>query len=130
MTRMMSFSVFGDNCTGPRVPVIAVGGSYGGMLSAYARINYPGTFTGAIAASAPITMTWPDVDSGLYAKIISRTFHDATVKGAKMTCDVAIYNSMMTIMTAPLTQLNSVFPVCKPLTATDRAPLQNLISQV
>ena len=38
----------------PETAVIGFGGSYGGMLAAWARMKYPQAFDGVIAASAPI----------------------------------------------------------------------------
>ena len=59
----------------PGAPVVAIGGSYGGMLAAWLRMHYPGSVVGAIAASAPIlafdgllTRAW---DDNSYWRVVS-----------------------------------------------------------
>ena len=72
--------VLKQNLDSAASPVIALGGSYGGMLSAWLRMKYPGSVQGAIAGSAPILafdglgggLRW---DSNAYWRVVTR---DAT----------------------------------------------------
>lgn len=76
----------------PDSPVIAFGGSYGGMLAAWWRVAYPHIVTGAVAASAPVLDFEGEVDAAAvesFAQIVTR---DASAEGgASPYCAVRAY---------------------------------------
>jgi pimeloyl-ACP methyl ester carboxylesterase len=62
-------------------PVIAFGGSYGGMLTAWMRMKFPNIIDGGIAASAPIRMFDWVTDTELSYEILSWDFGNSTTPG-------------------------------------------------
>lgn len=70
------------NCTGRagqvRCPVVTVGGSYPGWLSAMMRLRYPAVVDAAYAASAPLGWYSQDVDQYAYYNVITESARRAS----------------------------------------------------
>lgn len=94
-------------------PVIALGGSYGGMLSAWFRMKYPNVVTGALAASAPVWQFVTECSS--FLTVVTNAFKKADEK-----CPKVIQSSWEILneygkTKQGLKQLKEVFRLCDPL---------------
>jgi len=101
-------------------PVIALGGSYGGMLAAYIRIKYPNLVAGAIAASAPVKFFPGQFDCRGFYRVTTRTFSETP---AGQVCADNIRNSWSVIQMigghmVGKKLLSDTFKTCKVITDT------------
>uniref|UniRef100_A0A3Q3JKS7 Lysosomal Pro-X carboxypeptidase n=1 Tax=Monopterus albus TaxID=43700 RepID=A0A3Q3JKS7_MONAL len=111
-------------------PVIAVGGSYGGMLSAWFRMKYPNIVIGALASSAPIWQFPGMVPCGDFYKIVTQDFAKS---GSN--CDANIRKSWKAINNVSSTAsglqwLSEEFSLCTPLkNKNDAIVLKNWLQE-
>ncbi|XP_028855891.1 lysosomal Pro-X carboxypeptidase-like [Denticeps clupeoides] len=100
-------------------PVIAVGGSYGGMLAAWFRMKYPHVVVGALAASAPIWQFPGMVPCGVFYQIVTEVFS----KGGAH-CSANVRRSWIAVDRLASTDeglrwLAAEFGLCSPLSRGD-----------
>ncbi|XP_008842416.1 lysosomal Pro-X carboxypeptidase isoform X2 [Nannospalax galili] len=110
-------------------PVIAVGGSYGGMLAAWFRMKYPHLVVGALAASAPIWQFEDLVSCGVFMKITTEDFRKSGPN-----CAESILRSWGAINRISRTGrglqwLTEALHLCSPLTSGDISVLKEWLSE-
>ena len=70
------------NMLSPDAKVVAIGGSYGGMLAAWHRLKYPFLSIGAIASGAPIDFYPAENSSDAHgSEEVQRLFFEAVING-------------------------------------------------
>ncbi len=107
------------NLSAADAPVVAFGGSYGGMLAAWAQIRHPGAFAGAIAASAPILQFPGETDPRLYMETITNDFKAANPASAVwINASWGVMGSLAGSQ-AGRDALAHALRVCEPLTAPE-----------
>lgn len=113
----------------PDSPVVAFGGSYGGMLAAWFRMKYPTVVHAALAASAPIPVTETHTMKPRYFETTTKSLAmgdpkcpDLVRKGFNVLLDLAAQGE------SGLKKITESFSLCKPLT-TD-ADVQHLVGWI
>ncbi|XP_015371392.1 PREDICTED: lysosomal Pro-X carboxypeptidase-like [Diuraphis noxia] len=112
-------------------PVIAFGGSYGGMLAAWFRIKYPAIIEGAIASSAPIWQFTGMTPCNAFYRVTSSVYTDTSVE-----CGLTILASWKAIDNVTKTVdgktwLSQKWNLCSPLTNDgDVSTLKQWVSEL
>lgn len=110
--------------------VIAIGGSYGGMLAAWMRMKYPNAVTGALAGSAPILQFSEEYECSQFNQIVTKDFENYSPH-----CSQSVAKSWSILQTLGesdqgLAQLSSAFHTCKPMQKVDADLLIELLTGI
>lgn len=113
-------------------PVIAIGGSYGGMLAAWMRMKYPNAVAGALAGSAPILQFPGEYECGQFYRIVTKDYENYSSN-----CSISIARSWEVIREFAqaknhknLYKLSTLFNTCKPMTIDDVDSLLALLGSI
>ncbi|PFX19876.1 lysosomal Pro-X carboxypeptidase-like [Stylophora pistillata] len=101
-------------------PVVAIGGSYGGMLAAWFRMKYPNIVIGALAASAPILQFTGLTPCEKFYQIVTEDFR----RDGGDPCVNLVKKSWNVVKDYGKTEsgrkkLSSIFKLCSPLKTKD-----------
>lgn len=110
------------------VPVIAFGGSYGGMLAAWMRLKYPWVINGAVASSAPIYQFQGLTPCNTYSNLVADVFNVSSKTGE---CPKNIKRSWAAIRNITTTKegrdwLTNEWHLCASLNSTEDLSKLNL----
>ncbi|CAE7193606.1 Dpp7 [Symbiodinium natans] len=100
--------------------VVAMGGSYGGMLSAWARIKYPNVFDMALAASAPIPQAVNLIeDKATFYKLVTEDASKADPK-----CPDVVRSAFASVVQKAssaegLKEISDTFQLCHTMNASE-----------
>ncbi|OMO90327.1 Peptidase S28 [Corchorus olitorius] len=116
------------NLSATNCPVIAIGGSYGGMLASWFRLKYPHIAIGALASSAPILYFDDITPQNGYYVTATKDFRETSEN-----CYNTIRQSWFEIDKVALQQnglmeLSNIFNSCMPLYSSEE--LKNYLSFV
>lgn len=113
-------------------PVVAIGGSYGGMLAAWLRMKYPNTVVGALAGSAPILQFEGEYECNKFMQIVTKDF-----EGYSPNCSHSIAKSWSTLTDYAtkqphgLADISRAFHTCEQLgDASEVESLKELLSSI
>ena len=99
--------------------VVALGGSYGGMLAAWFRQKYPYLVDAALAASAPIEHFQGTVDSELFNQIVT---NDYGLQSTQVVSDIRTGFQTLQNLTedeANFEKLKEVYNLCDPIDSSN-----------
>ncbi|XP_030382918.1 lysosomal Pro-X carboxypeptidase [Scaptodrosophila lebanonensis] len=103
-----------------QMPVVAFGGSYGGMLAAWFRMKYPHMVIGALAASAPIWQFTDLTPCDIFNKITTSVFQ--TAYNANCTTNIGRSWKLFEKLAgsdAGKKQIADAFHLCDPIKSSD-----------